>query len=652
VSGPWEDYAGSEGAPSPPESGPWNDFAAKPEVTAKDRVLATEGGANAGIAGALGLPVDTAENLINLATAGYGAAKMAITGKPGPAPLSGSVGGSEWIKSLMNKVGITTDNPQPQDLASRMLYTGARVGTGSLGAGGATSNIAAGVGGAVASEVGGPEWTVLGSITPSGALQAARAASATRRTALASTVSGNQDTFAKVGAQPTVAQATQSPFMQGLENLVAKFPGGQGMIDAARKRQQAALGASVNTGVSAEEGGRAITSGATGFLDRTKAQWNALDDAVAAKIPAGSGVAPTNTLVTLDKLTAPTAGAEQTSRVMSTPKVAEIRKAMTSDLAGKPPSNVITLLDQDGKPLSSVPIGGTPGNETMPYQALRELRSKVGSMLDNALVSDIPTGELKLLYGALSKDMEAAANKAGAGQEFARQNTYYAARMQRIESVLDKVIGKDRLPEDVFKSFMPTDPDAANKVRAVMRSLAPDERQVVSQAVVNRLGRATPGKQNDVGDVFSSETFLTNWNRLSPGAKSQLFPDSKMRGDLDALAGVSTNLREGSKVMANPAGTAAANVGYGLIGSAATALATGHPVVAAGVAAAPVGAYIGARMLTSPAIVSWLAKTPDLAPRNMAPHLARLAVIYNESDDATKQELDKFMSSLQSGTQQ
>ncbi len=63
----------------------------------------------------------------------------------------------------------------------------------------------------------------------------------------------------------------------------------------------------------------------------------------------------------------------------------------------------------------------------------------------------------------------------------------------RIETVLDRVIGKGKQPEDIFKAFMPTDPDQANKVRSVMRSLAPSERQVVSEAVANRLGRAKPG---------------------------------------------------------------------------------------------------------------------------------------------------------------
>lgn len=285
-------------------------------------------------------------------------------------------------------------------------------------------------------------------------------------------------------------------------------------------------------------------------------------------------------------------------------------------------------------------------NGVMPYQSLRELRTRVGSMLDDNLVSGVPNGELKRLYGALSADLEAAANASGASREFSRQNVYYKRRMDRIEHVLDRVLGNGRTPEQIFETFMPSNPDQSATVRATLRSLAPAERKIVSDAVVQRLGRSTPGRQNDVGDVWSSETFLTNWNRMSNGAKAQILPDARHRSHLEAVATVASEMRQGARVFANPSGTAGAAAPYGL-GALAV---TGN----LGAAVAMIGsAYIGARMLTSPRVVQWLARAPRIQDRNAADYLRRLAVIYNESkDEALREELDGFMSAIGQGSQQ
>ena len=75
--------------------------------TVLERGKAALGGINRGIAGLLGLPVDTAENLVNLGIAGVGTAATAA-GRPdlAPAPLRGSLGGSENIAKLMERFKI------------------------------------------------------------------------------------------------------------------------------------------------------------------------------------------------------------------------------------------------------------------------------------------------------------------------------------------------------------------------------------------------------------------------------------------------------------------------------------------------------------------------------------------------------------------
>ena len=462
-------------------------------------------------------------------------------------------------------------------------------------------------------------------MAPAAASQAAVAA----KNAIAARTAPNVDVFKQAGTMPSAGQATESVFLTGLENLAAKFPGGAGVMKKFIEAQQKALGEKARTGVSAELAGRAIESGITGengFLARTKAQWNLLDNAVAAKIPKGAAFAPSNTLQALDDLTQPVKGAERTTGALVNPKIADMNTNLAADLKAN--------------------------NGVIPFDAMRAMRSRIGSMIDDALVSGVPGGELRKLYGALSKDLESAAVQAGAGAEFARQNNFYRARMDRIESVLDRVIGKGRQPEDIFKAVIPTDPDQANKLRSVMRSLSEPERQVVSEAVANRLGRAAPGKQSVEGDIFSSETFLTNWNRLSPGAKAQLFPDPPLRENLEKIAAASARIRAGHGLYSNPSGTAGSFAAYAVYMGPIAAIGAGAGGVLGAVAssvASAATANIGAKMLTHPKVVEWLATPVNPQSPQAAAHLARLAVIYNSTkDQGLKDEIAHFVQAAQS----
>jgi hypothetical protein len=504
-----------------------------------------------------------------------------------------------------------------------MLNTGGMIAGGSMIPGaGVRPALTASAGGAVASEALGPEWTGVGALAPA----ASRQVAAGVKNAVAARAAPTVNTFKEAGTMPSVGQAVDNVFLHGLENLATKFPGGAGVMQKFIEGQQRAMGARARTGVPTETAGRTIEKGVTGeggFLERTKATWSELDNAVAAKIPQGSAFQPANTMRALDELTQPVQGAEKTTGALVNPKIAEMRENLTADISAN--------------------------NGQVPFEALRALRSKVGSMLDQSLVTGIPGGELKKVYGALSADLEAAATQAGAGREFARQNNFYRARMDRIETVLDRVIGKGKQPEDIFKTFMPTDPDQANKARAVLRSLSPSERQVVSEAVANRLGRAKPGVQDSESSVFSSETFLTNWNKLSPGAKAQLFPDSPLRENMDKIAKAASSIRTGKGVYANPSGTAGSFAAYSVYLSPLASIASGSaaPVTAAALTSGT--AFVGAKMMTNPKVVEWLAKPVNPTRPNEAElHLVRLGVIYNNSkDDALKSEIEKFIESAQ-----
>jgi len=584
------------------------------------------------------LPIDTMENLVNLGISGYGAAK-GVLGFPGsslPDPISNTPLGSQWIKEKMRGGGALVDPPRPDDVYSRMLGTAGQIGGASMFPGATIKNtIAPMIATPAVEEVFGKEYAPIGVVAPAflgKGISSARQGIAKKATPL-------YQTFKRAGAEPSVGMVTNNAFFHGIENLLSKFPGGAGVMKRYSERLQSQIGSDSRTGVSAEAAGRVIERGITGkggFIERTSNTWNKLDNATAAKIPKTAKFKPTNTIQALDDLTTPVVGAERTTEALVNPKISSISTNLKADVAADRWNLNI------GGQQFSVPRGN------MHYEALRALRTKVGSMIDDAIVSGTSGGELKKIYGALSEDMRMAAHKAGAGREFDRQNIYYRARMDRINSVLDRVIGKGKQSEDIYKAFEPRDPEAAGKVRAVMRSLKPDERKVVTEAVVNRLGRAKSSKQDEFGEVFSSETFLTNWNNLSKGAKAQLFPDVRMRGDLDAIAKSSEILRTGSKVFSNASGTAGSFAAYSVYLSPIVSIGTGTVAPVASAAGMAGTAYLGSKLLTSQSFVRWLSTSPARNTNDIATSLARLSVIFNNSDDeGFKNELTKYIQSLQ-----
>lgn len=108
------------------------------------------------------------------------------------------------------------------------------------------------------------------------------------------------------------------------------------------------------------------------------------------------------------------------------------------------------------------------------------------------------------------------------------------------------------------------------------------------------------------GAEFSAQTFLTNWNKLSPEARRALFDryGPSFSKDMDRIARVAENIKTGAQVYANPPGTAnrLAALTYG--GALVSSLFTGGTV---GLLSAGAGLNLLARGLTKPWVVRWLA---------------------------------------------
>lgn len=413
--------------------------------------------------------------------------------------------------------------------------------------------------------------------------------------------------FERLGATPSVGQASGNRMVQGVENLLAGGPTSAGVMNRFATRQGEDIGEGLGRlandltpRASAERAGRAIEKGAETFAKNVNAQKRALYWQADRFIPESTPVGLSNTMQTVQKLTTPMPGAVETTGSLINPRIAALQQNLAADLQA--------------------------GGGQIPYSALKRIRTDIGEQIsDFSLSPETPTRELKQLYAALSRDMEAAAQSQGPQAVAAakRANNYTRAAADRLEQV-QRVIDKNGGGEAIYNAALSGTRDGGTTLRAVMQSLPQDGQKAVTSAVIKRMGLANPGAQDATGEAFSAATFLTNWNRVSPEAKRALFDryGKDFSRDVDRIARVADNVKSGSQVFANPSGTAnrAAAMTYGaaLVGSLFTG---GTAPLAAGGGIA----NLGARTLTNPNVVKWLARGTALPVGSIPGYLSAMA---------------------------
>lgn len=443
--------------------------------------------------------------------------------------------------------------------------------------------------------------------------------------------------FDKAGAgNATLGQATQGRTARGLEALFARTPGSSGVMARTGDAQQAGMGQrvrqiadSLSTRADPAQAGRAIERGIVGvdgFSARFRRSANALYSEVDRFLPPGTGIDVSRTKAALDSLASPTPGAVRTSQALSSSRIASIRDALDADLSAS----------ARGGPFAGV---GAPARATLPYSAIKNLRTRLGDLIaDSTFATDVPTKQLRQVYAALTEDLDAAARATGnpqAVQAASRANAFYRAGMGRME-VLERVIERNGGPERVFAAATSGTREGATTLRAVLQSLPEDGQKQVAAAVIRRMGRANPSAQDDLGEAFSSERFLTMWNSMAPEAKSALFGrlgPSYVR-DLETIARAAAIQRQGAQVFRNPSQTTDAAIQAGTVFSFLTTIGTGNFGTAALIGAGVGAANLLARGMTSPLVVKWLAKQTQVPLAALPAQLAKLkAEARSEGDE-------------------
>lgn len=648
--GPWERYGRQEG-----EQGPWTRYQqggagagareAEPPPLAPRRGLAQEGGRQLGLTARYALE-------------GLGSA-VGVFSDPIAAGLNAIVPGdpfgqmADTARYAADAMGL----PQPENGLERVVGSGSRALVGTAATMGAASPLtqapgalgpaaqqfvsmpgsqllAATSGGAAsqtASEGGaGPGGQALAGIaggfapsaTAGGLRGLIRGGESGRRSMLANLIA-----FDKAGAgNATLGQATEGRTARGLEALFARTPGGSGVMARTGDAQQAGMGQrvrqiadSLSTRADPAQAGRAIERGIVGvdgFSARFRRSANALYSEVDRFLPPGTGIDVSRTKAALDSLASPTPGAVRTSQALSSSRIASIRDALDADLSAS----------ARGGSFAGV---GAPARATLPYSAIKNLRTRLGDLIaDSTFATDVPTKQLRQVYAALTEDLDAAARATGnpqAVQAASRANAFYRAGMGRME-VLERVIERNGGPERVFAAATSGTREGATTLRAVLQSLPEDGQKQVAAAVIRRMGRANPSAQDDLGEAFSSERFLTMWNSMAPEAKSALFGrlgPSYVR-DLETIARAAAIQRQGAQVFRNPSQTTDAAIQAGTVFSFLTTIGTGNFGTAALIGAGVGAANLLARGMTSPLVVKWLAKQTQVPLAALPVQLAKL----------------------------
>ena len=454
--------------------------------------------------------------------------------------------------------------------------------------------------------------------------------------------------YIDAGVTPSLGQVTQKQGIQTVELILGNIPGGSGKIAAVASKAQDDLGKAalkiatknINKVLPATEVqvGRVIKNGikdgvnsSNGFVGRFQSKAGVLFGDVDKFIKKDSLISLNGTIKSLEDLVTPIKGAEATSLVFKNQFLDDILKGFNTDLAKN---------------------GGR-----MPYQAIKSIKQKIGNKLSSFdLINPVDKTQLKLVYGALSKDLEAYLKGNVKGlNALSRANKYYKSGLNRIDNYLEPIF-KTSDPDRIASLLLNTGKEGATRLNAIKKSLTTEQYDVFLSNIMERMGRLQPG-QSLSGDLvegagkFSSETFLTNFNRLSVEAQEALFKGkgwtSGMKKDFTDILKISNFIRLSGRTFKNPSGTADRIVGQGMMLGAAGSLAVNPAFALVGLPLVIGGSRVVAGLMTNPRFIKWLAQGIKIGQNKgvdgAIEHLGRLGVVMGNADSETRQFINEYL---------
>lgn len=279
--------------------------------------------------------------------------------------------------------------------------------------------------------------------------------------------------------------------------------------------------------------------------------------------------------------------------------------------------------------------GNLIGMKPVPWEEADAIRHAVGEDIGKArklgTFEDLGFKDLKRQYSALTSDMEGAIKKSGnktALDAWTRHKTYFRRGAQKVEKDIEAVI-KSKSPESFLNAIRRGD---YRKARQVWGSIPVDSRDVLRDEVIFNLGKAKPGSQGADGDLFSVNTFLTNYNKIGPRTLNLMFGRNKTAlKNLDEVAKLAENIKDVYQ-MANTSRTSVISNfmkhadKFGGAGGLAL-IYLDQEELGGALLAGSMGGRRLARLMTKPSFIRWVAKGKQFEPmtNGFASHVARLS---------------------------
>lgn len=294
-------------------------------------------------------------------------------------------------------------------------------------------------------------------------------------------------------------------------------------------------------------------------------------------------------------------------------------------------------LDDNIAELSQTP-GGADGLSAMqalradlnkPYgvEAVRRMRTQMrDKFIKDGLRGSDTERRIGQVLDAADNDITNSLNAAGKGdaaRAYVEASAAHKERVGVIDQVLAPIIGnKGDAPksvEQVLSALETATKTNGGRLGKFLSALPEEDAASVRGTLVQELGKANAGAQNAAGDAFSLGSFLTNWNKMSGAAKSQMF-GGELRAALEDLARVAQGTKEAQR-FANSSNTGSVIGGVALGGNIAAFFSS--PVAST---AALLGQFGAGKLLASPKFARWLAKMPS-NPAMAEKHVSALSKI-------------------------
>ena len=216
-----------------------------------------------------------------------------------------------------------------------------------------------------------------------------------------------------------------------LESALGNSPFARSRMNAQREAEGKAIQGNIDQltaklapgGADVISAGQGVTKGITeGYIPKARLISGQLYGALDKSIPPTTKMNLGNFTTALKELTTPTPGAARTTGQFVNPFLKELSSNIAKDLGIADLSRVASI-----RPT---------------YDVVAVLRTRIGEKLsDGSLISDVPRGELKKLYGSLMKDLEAAvANNPKAASDLKRANTFTNDLHDKIDNELQPIL--------------------------------------------------------------------------------------------------------------------------------------------------------------------------------------------------------------------